>query len=236
MWPGVGDRPGREHPPVVRPAAIRPQEPGRRWRLCLGRSLPSHPHGICSGWSQGPSATGPAGWCSCWGLLASEGSPGSSRPAQEQRQRKNLAGESQVSRQAGMYWEGMGGGKRMRLVPRSDEACQDGHLVSPLGMTRFTCEVSRRTSGRLLSLPAHFKDDTPEERGSGVGLGQRPRAGDLGVGVQAGGCPEALLARACQLAASKGGHLGLCGPADGLRTGHSSENTGPWAHDWLLGC
>lgn len=108
--------------------------------------------------------------------------------------------------------------------------------MSPLGMTRFTCEVSRRTSGRLLSLPAHFKDDTPEERGSGVGLGQRPRAGDLGVGVQAGGCPEALLAWACQLAASKGGHLGPCGPADGLRTGHSSENTGPWAHDWLLGC
>lgn len=64
--------------------------------------------------------------------------------------------------------------------------------MSPLGMTRFTCEVSRSTTG--LSLPARFKDDTPEKRGSGVGLGQRPRAGDLGVGIWAGGRPKALLA------------------------------------------
>lgn len=105
--------------------------------------------------------------------------------------------------------------------------------MSPLGMTRFTCEVSRSTTG--LSLPAHFKDDTPEKRGSGVGLGQRPRAGDLGVGIWAGGCPKALLALACygqldceaQLAVPEGGPLGARVPADGLRTRHCGENC--WA-------
>ncbi|XP_045857524.1 uncharacterized protein LOC123939748 [Meles meles] len=101
------------------------------------------------------------------------------------------------------------------------------------GMTRFTCGVSRSITG--LSLPAHFKDDIPEKRSSGVGRGQRPRAGDPGVGVWAGGCPKALLALACydqldcegQRVVPEGGPLGPRGPADGLRTGHCGENC--WA-------
>lgn len=107
--------------------------------------------------------------------------------------------------------------------------------MSPLGMTRFTREVSRRASGWLLSVAAHFKDETPEKRGSGAGLGQRPRAGGLGLGIQEGGCPEVLPARARhgqldregQWAMPERGPLGSWGPADGLRTGRSSENR--WA-------
>ena len=71
---------------------------------------------------------------------------------------------------------------------------------------------------------------------SGGRLGQRLRPGDLGVGIQVGGRPEALtvahhgrLGIERQQAALKGRHLGPHGPADGLRTGHSSENR------WALG-